>query len=109
MVLSLAALRITDHLIGCDALAARFSGDEFSVLLRDTQGAAAADIAQVILDAIEQPMQMLGQSVSVSCSIGVVGAPAGADPVAVLGCTDHAMYQAKRAGRGRVVVEAFSA
>ncbi len=85
-------------------LAARFGGDEFAVLLEGVPDTGeAVRIAQRILASINEPYTIERQEIRMAASIGVVGSEhcdEGAD--AVLRDVDTAMYNAKRAGRGRV-------
>ena len=85
-------------------LAARFGGDEFAVLLEGVPDTGeAVRIAQRILSSINEPYTIERQEIRMAASIGVVGSEQcdeGAD--AVLRDVDTAMYNAKRAGRGRV-------
>lgn len=80
-------------------LAARFGGDEFVILLPETDMDAAVAVARELrlrVAAAATPW-------SVTISIGVAGtAVNGSDGSSLLAAADAAMYQAKRAGRNRV-------
>src|SRR5580693_4993173 len=82
--------------------AGRNGGEEFAVLLPDTQIPAALEIAERIRAAIAG-ISLSGADVSVTASLGVVGFP---DHAAALGrlerLADAALYIAKREGRNRV-------
>jgi diguanylate cyclase (GGDEF)-like protein len=93
-----AELRYTDVL-------ARYGGDEFIVLLPETPPAGALEVAGRICDAVVgMPLDLDGKQVVVSVSIGVAGHPADGNSLdAVVARADRAMYQAKQAGRNRVV------
>lgn len=82
---------------------ARFSGDNFIVLasgLRQRQGAAR--LAERILGSLNEPILLDGQSVVVSCSIGISLYPEDADsPETLLGHADAALHSAKVDGRRR--------
>jgi diguanylate cyclase (GGDEF)-like protein len=100
-----AELRYTDVL-------ARYGGDEFIVLLPETPVAGALEVAGRICDAVVgMPLDLDGKQVVVSVSIGVASHPADGNTLdAVVARADRAMYQAKQAGRNRVVrFEAMSA
>jgi diguanylate cyclase (GGDEF)-like protein len=78
----------------------RMGGDEFAVLASLEGTFQADDIAQRLLLAIQRPVEYLGQSLSVSASIGIahLGSVEAED---LLAAADVAMYQAKAAGGGR--------
>lgn len=81
---------------------ARFGGDEFVVVapgLRSAEDATA--IAQKLLDALDQPVQLGDTRLSVNASIGICLIPRDADSAeTALSHADQAMYRSKRAGRG---------
>ena len=80
---------------------ARHGGDEFVLLLPNLEEpAAAARVAEKVLESLRGPFQLEGETVRVSASIGVSLYPtAGDDPEALLEAADLAMYRAKRRGR----------
>jgi len=94
--------------------AARFGGDEFSLLLPDTPLAAAGLIAERIRQTLEPPVDLGGgRVVAVTLSLGVAAAsPARGERdfkaagEALIAAADAALYRAKAAGRNRVVVAA---
>jgi diguanylate cyclase (GGDEF)-like protein len=84
---------------------ARLGGDEFAVLL-DDGGDPVATGARAV-EVIERPVVLGGHEVTVSASVGVVLlGPEGPSPTAedLLEHSDSAMYAAKRAGGGRLVL-----
>jgi diguanylate cyclase (GGDEF)-like protein/PAS domain S-box-containing protein len=83
---------------------ARIGGDEFVILLSSAKDAAGAAIAaQRIVAALNESFVIQGQSLKVSCSIGVSMFPEhGADSEALIRNADAAMYCAKSDGRGKV-------
>ena len=87
-------------------MAARIGGDEFVVVLDDIRGDLDAEIvAARLLDVLAQPYVIGPHTVNSSVSIGIVTSTHAADDVeAVLRDADIAMYEAKRAGRGRYVL-----
>jgi len=98
-----AAARIDSLFRGTDTVG-RLGGDEFVVLLEGpAAGDGAEDAAQRILDVLADPIEVDGIAVPVSCSVGVARGPrASADDL--LRDADTAMYEAKLAGKGRLVV-----
>jgi diguanylate cyclase (GGDEF)-like protein len=87
---------------GAGALAARFGGDEFVVLLEsgDVRAAATAIAEQLVQD-LRRPLRLrTGQEASVTVSIGIALFPQDAtDSAALLKSGDTAMYHAKVAGK----------
>jgi diguanylate cyclase (GGDEF)-like protein/PAS domain S-box-containing protein len=98
-----AVLREVGHLLRENLRAAdvacRFGGDEFIVVMPDTTLDNAAHKAAALLDMLAHKSSPLG------CSMGVVAYPqhgvAGAE---LLRAVDTALYGAKQAGGGRIVV-----
>jgi diguanylate cyclase (GGDEF)-like protein/PAS domain S-box-containing protein len=79
----------------------RAGGDEFSLLLPDTDAEGAAHVAQKLLDAIGRPFQVDGHELTPTPSIGIAIFPAdGQDVDALLRASDAAMYRAKASGGG---------
>ncbi len=83
---------------------ARVGGDEFVVLLSSAKGAAdAATAAYRIMEALNENFVIQGQSLNVSCSVGVSMFPEhGTDSEALIRNADAAMYCAKSHGRNKV-------
>jgi diguanylate cyclase (GGDEF)-like protein len=82
--------------------AGRNGGEEFAVLLPETETAAALEIAERIRAAIAE-ISLSGTEVSVTVSIGVAGFPGHANTLERLErLADAALYVAKRQGRNRV-------
>jgi diguanylate cyclase (GGDEF)-like protein len=84
----------------------RIGGDEFVVLLPViVLQADALHIAENIRDAISQPFNLFGQTISISSSIGVAIYPEhGADEKRLIKHADIAMYYAKGNGRNNVTL-----
>ncbi len=85
--------------------AARLGGDEFAVLLAglDRPG-DAAPVAERLLAELSRPHLIKGRELIITASMGLVTSQMGyASADDALRDADAAMYQAKAAGRGRVV------
>lgn len=92
--------------IGADGACARWGGDEFIVLLPETGPKALRTRAYDIMRAaIGEPIAVgAGRSIVVSLSIGACLAEGGDKLEVATDMADAALYTAKQAGRGRVVV-----
>ena len=79
----------------------RLGGDEFTVVLNQIDSAESARmVAQRLLDALSEPMEIGGHELVVTPSIGIALAPADASDVdGLLKAADTAMYHAKAAGK----------
>jgi diguanylate cyclase (GGDEF)-like protein len=86
-------------------LVARISGDEFVVLLVDVDEEAARRVALRVIEMASRPL-MIGDRCEVrpSISVGAAVAQPGEAADSLFRVADAALYQAKRRGRGRVVV-----
>ncbi len=86
------------------AVLVRMAGDEFAILLRDTNEAQATDIAQRLHGVISRLLIPLAVgTLQVRCSIGVASAPThGRQPQDLVRSADVALYHAKKSGRNRV-------
>jgi len=83
-------------------LVARLGGDEFAVVQQGgSQPTHAGLLSERIIEALQQPFAIGGQSVRISASIGVAVYPADADtPSDLIKNADMALYRAKAEGRG---------
>ena len=94
-------------------VAARFGGEEFAVLLPDTDMKGARYIAERIRSDVERCSMTLesGQRLSATVSIGIVSSePSGRDaPQSLVKLADEALYEAKAKGRNAVVWRDVSA
>lgn len=86
-------------------IVARIGGDELSLLLPETNEIAAELVANRLREQIQNHSRAFpGENTQISVSIGVAGATLGmASFETLLKCADEALYEAKRAGRNRVV------
>jgi two-component system cell cycle response regulator len=102
------ALRLRRNIRGVD-LACRFGGEEFVVLMPDTDYAQAQGVAERVRAAIaERPFDIGGgRGISVTISVGVSLNEHAVDvPETLIKRADIALYRAKRDGRNRVVFDA---
>lgn len=84
-------------------LAARFGGEEFVVMLPETEADGAVCVAKRIMKAVEAATRDLPGTVTVSIGIAAV-AEGESDDRGLLARADDALYQAKAGGRNRYVV-----
>jgi diguanylate cyclase (GGDEF)-like protein len=84
------------------ATVARVGGDEFVVVLPECTTPRL--VATRIVEAVEAPMHIAGESVTVGTSVGIATYPdVAADLAGLLQAADGALYEAKRTTRGGVV------
>ena len=80
--------------------ASRLGGDEFILVLHDTDADGAAHVAEKLLGSIAQPYQIEQQDLVITPSIGIAMYPDdGEDFDTLYKCADVAMYRAKHDGR----------
>ena len=102
------ALRLQRNIRGVD-LACRYGGEEFVVLMPDTDDAIAGSVAERVRAAVaDRDFSVDDQTeLSLTVSAGIAAIANGdASPEALLKRADHALYDAKRDGRNRVASNA---
>jgi two-component system cell cycle response regulator len=102
------AIRIRKSIRGID-LACRYGGEEFVVVMPETDLAVATMVAERLRRRIASepfPIQQGARSIEVTISVGIAGLGSGDSAAAVLKRADQALYRAKRDGRNRVVPDA---
>jgi diguanylate cyclase (GGDEF)-like protein/PAS domain S-box-containing protein len=93
--------RLLNATRGCDTVA-RLGGDEFAVLIDNVHSSGdCVRVAERILDAMEQPVELHGTPVRIGTSIGIVRGTVGDTADDLLRNADVAMYSAKQRGKGR--------
>jgi len=86
-----------------DDVVARIGGDEFAVVLRETELKEGILLSQRLLDAVRaMNIEHGGELLRITVSIGMCQARGGEGPEAWLERTDRALYDAKEKGRDRV-------
>jgi len=107
-VLAAVAAAMRDLLRDCD-LCGRFGGEEFALLLPRTTAAQALEITERIRQGISQLATPRDGTAAIRVTISIgVAVPSQARRTLddLLAAADHALYQAKRSGRDRVVMYA---
>lgn len=86
---------------------ARFGGEEFVILLPETDKQESLRALETLREAVAQcPFHFRDQRIVVTVSIGIASFATGATPESVFERADAALYQAKEAGRNRCIVAA---
>nr|WP_316640577.1 GGDEF domain-containing protein [uncultured Roseateles sp.] len=92
-------------------LAARYGGEEFALILPDTAAAGALHVGESARQAVAglrvAHPQGSGGYLSISVGAAVMNGPGAANAEQLIKAADEALYQAKRAGRNRVVLAAL--
>ncbi|MFN3348982.1 PleD family two-component system response regulator [Pseudorhodoplanes sp.] len=103
------AIRVRKSIRGID-LACRIGGEEFVVVMPDTDMAVAATVAERLRRKIASepfPIEQGRRAIDVTISIGIAAMETAQDTAAkLLKRADQALYRAKRDGRNRVVADA---
>jgi diguanylate cyclase (GGDEF)-like protein len=83
----------------------RVDGDEFAILIANSEQHQIGVLAQRVINTVEKLQFSFGdRQIGVSCSLGVAVCAPGMrpdDPLELLRQSEHAMYQAKQAGKHR--------
>ncbi|MBI2749694.1 MAG: GGDEF domain-containing protein [Burkholderiales bacterium] len=89
-------------------MAARYGGEEFTLILPDTDAAGGTQVAEsarqaVVRLKIPHAHSSTGTLVSISCGVAVLRHDTGMTAQELITAADRCLYQAKHAGRNRVV------
>jgi two-component system, cell cycle response regulator len=103
------AIRVRKSIRGID-LACRYGGEEFVIVMPETDMAVAATVAERLRRRIATepfPIEQGARAIAVTISIGLAAIDGSDDSsAAILRRADQALYRAKRDGRNRVVADA---
>ena len=92
-----------------DSIVARVGGDEFLLLLPETNVETATNVVNRIMTSFQPPINFNGSSWHVSCSIGLAFYPAdGRTSSELIRNADFAMYEAKKHKRSNSIVPSSS-
>ena len=81
----------------------RYGGDEFLVLLPETEFIGAFVVAEKIREGVEEIAETMGSDETTSVSIGLVSCPEdGSSSEELMTAADRAMYQAKSLGKNQI-------
>jgi diguanylate cyclase (GGDEF)-like protein len=83
----------------------RYGGEEFSILMPDTVEATAAEVAERVRGALASTPFLIGPTRIEHWATASFGVAAGAGGTQVLADADAALYEAKRTGRNRVMLD----
>jgi diguanylate cyclase (GGDEF)-like protein/PAS domain S-box-containing protein len=96
---------VAGRLLSClreEDTCARLGGDEFAVIIESIGGPEdAIVVARRIIDAVSEPLQILGSQVSVQASVGIALGSSSVSTSEILRNADLAMYRAKSDGKSR--------
>ncbi|UVM51889.1 diguanylate cyclase [Pseudomonas sp. B21-015] len=104
-VIEQVARLVREHVRDTD-VAGRYGGEEFAVVLSDTDKSGARDFAERLRKAIEE-LEVLhnGQSIRFTISLGVADlSQPSTNYTDLITWADHALYASKKVGRNRVTV-----
>ena len=83
---------------------ARFGGDEFVVVCEHVSAIEAEEIAERILESLNQPRLVETQVIQLNASLGIAVGDDEATPASLLRDAGAAMYRGKEHGRGRIEI-----
>ncbi len=103
------ATRIRSTVRGAD-LACRYGGEEFVVVMPETTADMAAVVAErlrLVVESSPFALNASGKAIAITASMGIASIETGVEtPEQLFRLADQALYEAKKAGRNRVVAAA---
>lgn len=100
--------KVIVHLVRSCDIVARYGGEEFAIVLPETGRKGAKVLAQRIRRGIEQEaIEADGHPITVTISVGIASTDMSEQKlsrVALIECSDQALYMAKQNGRNRVEI-----
>jgi diguanylate cyclase (GGDEF)-like protein len=95
------------RVLGSKDTLARLGGDEFAVLIMNNNNDMALEIARVLLDILEEPIELSNESVFITAKVGITQYPEHGDDVqTLLKQMDAAIIAAKRLNETMHIYEA---
>ena len=83
----------------------RYSGEAFLIVLKNTPGYLAREIAERVRRRVsESPLNVDGVEIPITISLGLAMMSMGDNAETLIRCADAALYEAKRSGRNRMIV-----
>jgi diguanylate cyclase (GGDEF)-like protein len=96
---------IMRHAVRGEDFVFRYGGEEFLILLPGGNRDTAATLAERVRASVERDPQVGPWGLTVSIGVAVADRFSASNPLGLLRRADAALYQAKRTGRNRVVVD----
>ncbi len=102
------AQTLAEGLSRCTDLVARYGGEEFVCVLPATDHTGAMAIAERLRERVasrrcDHPLSLVGPFVTVSMGVATLQPDPHTEPHLLIESADHRLYQAKQAGRNRVL------
>ena len=105
LALASVASWVKNSVRGCDTVF-RYGGEEFVIILADTNQTDAAIIAERVRSSIESHTLAYGMDIlNITASLGLSSLQKNDTPESLIKRADTAMYQAKQSGRNRVCLD----